>query len=69
MREMELGKESWRLTWRGVVAEDVCHRAITEGLIVVERIEPVLIILQRRGVLNLWRRGRNWHRRRGLCLR
>jgi len=53
MREVELGEESRRLTWRRVVAEDVLHRAVAEGLIIVGCIEPALVILQRRGVLDL----------------
>ena len=60
MREVELGEESRRLTWRRVVAEDVLHRAVAEGLIIVGCIEPVLVILQRRGVLDLWHRGWSW---------
>jgi len=31
MREVELGEESQRLTWRRVVAEDVLHRAVVGG--------------------------------------
>jgi len=69
MREVELGEESRRLTWRRVVAEDVLHRAVAEGLIIVGCIEPVLVILQRRGVLDLWRRGWNWCCRRGFFLK
>ena len=57
MSEVELDEESRRLTWRGVVAEDVRHRAVAEGLIIIGCIEPVLVILQRRGVLDLWHRG------------
>jgi hypothetical protein len=53
MREVELGEETRSQAWRELIADDVGHRAVAEWLVVVERVEPILIVLQRRGELDL----------------
>ena len=52
VRQVQLGEESRHRPWWSPVADDVGHRAIAKRFVVVERVQTVLIALQRRGVLD-----------------
>jgi hypothetical protein len=53
VRQMKLGEEPLYRVRRRLVSEDVCHGAVQERLVVVLVVQPVLIILQRRRILDL----------------
>jgi hypothetical protein len=53
VREVELGEETRGQALRELVADDDGHRVVAEWLVIVECVEPIFIILQRRGELDL----------------
>jgi hypothetical protein len=45
VREVELGEETRSQAWRGLIADDVGHHAVAELLVIIERVEPIFIVL------------------------
>jgi hypothetical protein len=53
VQQMKLGEELLCRVQRRLVGEDVRHHVVPERLIIVLVVQPVLIILQRRRILDL----------------